>query len=139
MADPLLSVFATIPQSKLAFVVSLNLHRRHLTPSQRAFVAKDMLPFYEEEARERQVATLKQGTESPVTEKIQEREKGEAAEKAAAAAHVNPRYVYDAKKLSEKAPKLAEAVKNGELAIPEAGPLQECGTRPAPGAPQPRE
>jgi hypothetical protein len=37
--------------------------------------------------------------------------------------------------LSETAPALAEAVKNGDLAITEAGPLQESGTRPAPGCP----
>jgi hypothetical protein len=78
--------------------------------------------------------TPKRGTVKPDPEKIPERDKGKAREKAAAAAHVSPRYVQDAKMLSEKAPELAEAVKNGNLAIPEAGPLQECGTRPAPGA-----
>jgi hypothetical protein len=37
------------------FVVSHNLHRRHLTTAQRAALALDLLPKLEEEARERQV------------------------------------------------------------------------------------
>ena len=41
--------------SVVDFAVSLNLHRRHLTPSQRACVATEMLPLLEEEARWRQV------------------------------------------------------------------------------------
>lgn len=40
--------------SLVAFVVSLNLHRRHLTPMQRAGVAVDILPMLEAEAKERQ-------------------------------------------------------------------------------------
>lgn len=40
--------------SLVAFVVSLNLRRRHLTSSQKAVVAVDILPLLEQEARERQ-------------------------------------------------------------------------------------
>lgn len=40
--------------SLVAFVVSLNLKRRHLTPLQKAAVGVDMLPMLEEEAKERQ-------------------------------------------------------------------------------------
>ncbi|MBD3251070.1 hypothetical protein GF380_01180, partial [Candidatus Uhrbacteria bacterium] len=43
--------------SLVAFVVSLNLHRRHLTPMQKAAVAVDMLPMLEAEAKERQLRT----------------------------------------------------------------------------------
>lgn len=41
-------------RSALAFVVSKNLPRRHLTASQRAAVAAEMLPLFEREAKERQ-------------------------------------------------------------------------------------
>src|SRR5207245_9394894 len=47
--------------SPLGFVVTKNVQRRHLTESQRALVAAGLKPLFEEEARQRQCATLKQG------------------------------------------------------------------------------
>jgi hypothetical protein len=88
--------------SLVEFVVSTNLRRRHLTVSQRACVAVDLLPMLEEEAAKRRNATLKRGTapaaaplttvtsrQIPVTQKIAEREAGESRVKAATAVHVN--------------------------------------------------
>jgi len=103
----------------LQYVVSKNLHRRHLKSSQRAAIALDVLPMLEAQARKRQLAQLKQGNETPVPEKIPERE-GEAREQAAAMLGTNPRYVSDAKKLKDKAPDLLEEVRKGNLTIGKA-------------------
>lgn len=106
--------------SLVSFVVSMNLHRRHLTSSQLAAVAVEMLPLLEAEAKERMSAggvARQQGAEKiPHPESA----KGEAREKAAAIAGTNPRYVSDAKRLAEEAPDLFEQVREGKVTIPQA-------------------
>jgi len=104
--------------SLVTFVVSLNLHRRHLNSSQRAVVTVDILP----EARERQLATLKQNTS--VVEKIPQRSgQGKARTQAAEVVGTNERYVSDAKALQTDAPELLPEVRAGTLNILQAKQL----------------
>jgi N6-adenosine-specific RNA methylase IME4 len=105
------------------WVVATNLDRRHLDATQKAFVGLKLLPLYEAEARERQLARLKQGAEAPVPENIPERGKGEAREKAAAAVGVNAHYLSDAKKIQEADPELAELAGQGQIGITDAKQL----------------
>jgi hypothetical protein len=67
---PRLRPYAGECGSPLAFVVARNLHRRHLTESQRALVAARLKPFFEEEARQRQTAGLKRGSDFPVGQNL---------------------------------------------------------------------
>jgi site-specific DNA-methyltransferase (adenine-specific) len=98
--------------SPTRYVLSLNVRRRQLTPSQLATVGRVILPLLEAEAKERQ----RQGREKiPYPGRT-----GKASEHAAALVGVNPRYISDANKLAEKAPELFEQVSRGELTLPEA-------------------
>jgi ParB-like chromosome segregation protein Spo0J len=45
--EPVYEPFVGNDEAKLAFIVSANIHRRHLTTSQRANVAAKLLPIYE--------------------------------------------------------------------------------------------
>jgi len=73
--------------SPLSFVVTRNCCRRHLTDSQRALLAAKLKPLFEAEARQRQVAGLRRGSDFPVRENSPERgnaaESGRAAQKVA--------------------------------------------------------
>lgn len=92
--------------SLVEFVVSLNLHRRHLSQSQKAMVAVNMLPAIEAEARERQLATLKQNT---VVANLPQRDaepQAKSRDRAGAIMGVSGRMVSDAKTLIETAPDL---------------------------------
>lgn len=105
--------------SLVSFVVSLNLHRRHLTSSQRAAVALDILPMLEDEARERQ-GHGKTAPGKTLVEIIPEALSGNSRDHAAAVVGTNGRYISDAKAIKERAPELFEQIKTGEITIPQA-------------------
>lgn len=97
------------------WVVSHNLHRRHLTVGQRAALALDLLPRLEEEARERQLSGLKQGDSVPVPPIAEER--GEAAEKAAALVGVGRTTVAMAKAIQrrDETGEIVQGLRSGEI------------------------
>lgn len=111
--------------SAVAFVVSLNLHRRHLNTSQRATIALDVLPMLEEEAKTRRRAT-QNNYSAPDLEIIPD-QAGNAREHAAALFQTNGRYVQDAKKIADAAPDLLHDVRAGTLSIPYA--MRKLGER----------
>jgi len=117
--------------SLVSLVVSLNLHRRHLTPSQASAVAADALPLYEKEARERQIAAAERtnallGRGNPETLEQNFAQAGsdkerapQARDLAAAQFGVNRQYIQDAKTIKEKAPDLFDRLKNGDATMSE--------------------
>jgi len=101
--------------SPTEFVMSLNFERRHLTSSQRAMIAIKALPVLEEEAKERQLATLKHS--SIVSTNLCQREPGRAAEKAGKLAGVSRNQVHAAKRIARLAPEEIAKIESGEKTI----------------------
>lgn len=113
----------------ISFVVSLNLKRRHLTPSQRAALAVDLEKLYAEQAKERQREAAEQtnaklGRGETLAPSVEQASKGRraptAAEKAAKDLHVGKSNVHKAKKLATDEPDLFEEVKTGKKDLAKA-------------------
>jgi len=103
--------------SLLDLVVSLNLHRRHLSESQRAMVAARLEALFAEEARRRMQTGQAQ---DPVANLPQ----GRSRDQAAALLSVSARSVCNAKKvLTAGAPELVEAVQQGKVKVSAAEKL----------------
>ena len=111
---PTFEPFVGSDEEKLAFVISANIHRRHLDSSQRASVAAKLKPIYEQQAAKRQQRKPKSVVENfpPQTEQ------GKARDKAGAAMNVSGKLVDMAEKVQKKAvPELVAAVDRGEVAV----------------------
>lgn len=103
--------------SPLSWVVATNLMRRHLTASQRAVVAFDLLPMLEAEAKVRQRQSLgrgKKGANKLATSS------GKASQFAARIAKANSAYVEQIKTISKKAPEIIQEMKSGRITVNEA-------------------
>jgi len=110
--------------SPTAYVISLNLKRRHLDESERSMVAGRALPMFEQEARARQVGSLKHGASSVGSNLSQRGERGRSAEKAASLVNVSRSSVENAAKvLRDGAPELVAAVDRGEVSVSAAAAL----------------
>ncbi len=108
--------------SPTEWVISQNLIRRHLTSSQRAVVALELLPLLEAEAKERKRLSCGRGKKS-VQKLGHSSINGRAAESAARITHSNLFYVTSAKTIKKQAPELIDDIRDGRLTIPDANLL----------------
>lgn len=96
------------------FVLSHNLHRRHLSVSQRAMVATDFLPHLMEEAKHRQGGSGRFGS---VSEETEPAVYGRAREHAAEVVGVSHAVIGRAKRVVDNEPDLAQRVREGEMTV----------------------
>ncbi len=118
--------------SAVTFVISQNLHRRHLTASQRAAVAVQASTMYEAErnARVRQrrgavtagkASGAARRDRSKVKEIVPPRSRClQARDEVATEFGASPRYIQDAKAIRDAAPQLLDQVVRGERTLPQA-------------------
>lgn len=100
-----------------AWIIKNQLGRRNLSESQRAMLATALEEVFAGQARQRQVAALKQNA-STVVANLPQRTPGKASEQAAAAMNVSPRLVSAAKKVKvEGSANLQQAVMSGEASV----------------------
>jgi len=112
----------TIDGSLTDYVMSLNLHRRHLNESQRAMVAAKAKERYTAEAKERQKQSKGRGKKGVVN--LPPQKTGKARDKAGDAVGVSGSSVDHATKVvATGAPEVIAAVESGELPVSKAAKL----------------
>jgi len=108
--------------SAIEFVVSQNLRRRQMNPSQTAMAAAVAMPTWIAEGKKRSISNLRRGKNNP--EKIPISSRGASASRLSKIFGVSSRYITAAVKLNRHAKDLAKRVFEGELPI--TGALRIC-------------
>lgn len=103
----------------ITYVISKNLHRRHLTPGQKAAIAVEAEAMYKEAARQRQA----HGQTAPgktLRAHSPELEKGRALDQAAQAVGASRKSAQDAKAVKADSAAIFDELKNGTISIRQA-------------------
>lgn len=109
------------------WVVSHNLHRRHLSASQKSQVALKLKKLLEPEAKETSKANLKRGPRKPDKETLPHRENGQSRDKAAAMLGISGKLVDAAEKVEKKGtPELGAAVAAGKVSVSRAAKIADA-------------
>lgn len=104
----------------LGVVLSANVHRRHLTPSQRAMLAADAETIYAGEARLRQAHGETAPGRTLSADRREVSNGGRAIEEAARNVGASPRTAQKAKRIKETDPELAQRVRRGDITVNKA-------------------
>lgn len=112
-------------ESPTLYVLSKNLHRRHLSTSQRAAVAAECVPLLQVEARQRSNSNLR-FIPKPDDDAVRRSRFGSSAKIAAVQTGVGERTVTRAVKIMREDPETFEKIKAGEITV-EAGHRQVMG------------
>lgn len=108
------------PEDPIAYVMSLNLKRRHMDTTQQSLVAARARDLYEKQAKKRQ------GKRNDLVENLPPSDSGKARDKAGEAVGVSGRSVDHASKvLVNGSPLLIDACERGEVAISAAAKLSD--------------
>ncbi|WP_312802415.1 hypothetical protein [Corynebacterium variabile] len=120
----------------VGWIMSKNLHRRHLSTGERAAVAARYVQFFEEDAKKRMLATQNNNAgRAAVANLPQQGSAGKKSrEQAADMFNVSARTVATAKKVLEEAPDLYQKVERGEMAPSRAEKIlkERTATPPTP-------
>lgn len=100
--------------SPTIYVLSKNLHRRHLTPSQRGAIAAEAEPLFKDEARKRQLSGLNNQDHSSFRP-VGHNDNGSTRKVVADALQVGEGTVQRAIEVKQADPALFEKIKSGEL------------------------
>ena len=101
--------------SPVAFIIGANVHRRHLSPSEKAAVGVDIEPFFAEEARKRQ-ATSTGGAKPQLVANLPQAG-SKARDQVAALLGISGRQVSDAKFVKQVDPDAFERIKAGGISV----------------------
>jgi hypothetical protein len=113
----------------VAFVLSLNLHRRHLDESQRAMVGARAKPMFEEEARARLVTSTGGSDPQPLAN-LPKAAPVHSRDKAASLVNVSPRSVEHASSVMESGtPELIKAVDQGTVSVSAAAEIASLSVK----------
>lgn len=121
--EPAMSDYAG--SDPLAFIISHNLQRRHLTAGQKAIVGMKIKELFAERANERMVAG------KALDDPSEDFPQGRALDQAGAVVGVSGRYIHEAENLMVTAPELFDQVKAGQISLNEAAVAAKSAAKQA--------